>query len=1354
MKKIVTYIFLTMATALFAQRWTTHFAYNNVTQIANSDEQVYAISDGSLFSVNKQTEQITIYDRQSGLHSSGISCIYYDSVSAQLFIGYETGKIDLLSDNGVQYVGELYLKDMTQRKTIYNVTVHGPIAYLSTPYGVQTFDLRTNRLVDSYWLRPNGLEIDIDDVLIANDSIYAFTTDSMFAASMRDNIVDYTYWKRSLRTGRISPDPDKGVHYQDTYSHWYAGHAEGIVRFTPTDRLCYKPQAPLSNTPYRMTTAHNQLWVVPGGRWADRYVNPGCVMIYANGQWTNIPVDSIRTTPSEPVLDFMNVAVDPNDANHYFITSYGTGLYEFRGQKCIAHHLPSPQNTIHSAVPGVDSLYTRLDYAMYDSMANLWMLNAGAVPYPLVCLDKDGQWRGLPMVVDNEPVLLDTPGGLIIDAHKPNQKWISVARRQTALYVLDDNGTPFDPTDDRTIGRKTWNTQDGKMFAPEFILAIMQDQQGRIWMGTEQGVAIIDTIDYFESDLCIRPELMDNNGENPMTSLWVETMAQDILGNIWIGTKTLGVYVLDNQGTEIIAHYTTDNSALPDNSILSIACDAKGVVSIGTGEGLVQYIPMFEGLDYWYDEQTEMDMDPGLMQQWKLHLSYCNATSITASAHAIYALANNSLFSVDRQTETIQCWDKSAGLNGSSISHIAYDNRVQRLIICYNDGRVDLLDDNGNVTQLPDIFMQAGAMSVDVNCVTVGSQYIYLGMPFGIIAINAKKAEVAETYYIGDEASSVNVQQIVEMGDSLYAFSYDQIYSASLKDNIVDYTFWKQQTLPCEQVQQALVYNNQLYTLQHDSLYVQRGQSWELVVPNKLEWARVTDGRMLVFQRGNGLLQLTESHELQGLTGAYIATDAIYTNGEYWLAEEGQGLIRLSSAGDDFFRPNGPMDNFGYRLFIAHDQLYIAPGGRWAEQFGRQGNLSIYNGYSWRGIPWSDTYYRLNTDMRDAVSYAIDNNDPSHFFVATYGTGVFEFKDYQAVRCYNATNSPLDVAALGASADYYTRTDGAVMDDKGNMWVLNATVEGNALHVRTPNGYWSPVPVKNNGMKVELKTPGPIWIDQRNSNHKWIIDQRLTPGVILLDDNGTPTDTLDDRSIKRNKFVDQNGVAIEPANIMCLSQDLDNRIWIGTTNGIIVIPSAVDFFTNNECRQIIIPRNDGTNMGDYLLGNEQINCMAADGGNRMWIGTANSGLYLMEDDTITVAHFTENNSLLPSNSIQSIAIMPTTGEVFVGTGKGIASYRSDASEAQPDLSQAYAFPNPVRPNYGGVISIAGLMDNTMVNIIDEAGNLVCKTRSNGGLAVWDGRTADGQRAKSGVYTALCNEPNGSSTTVKILFIQR
>ena len=86
------------------------------------------------------------------------------------------------------------------------------------------------------------------------------------------------------------------------------------------------------------------------------------------------------------------------------------------------------------------------------------------------------------------------------------------------------------------------------------------------------------------------------------------------------------------------------------------------------------------------------------------------------------------------------------------------------------------------------------------------------------------------------------------------------------------------------------------------------------------------------------------------------------------------------------------------------------------------------------------------------------------------------------------------------------------------------------------------------------------------------------------------------------------------------------------------------------------------------------------------------------------------------------------------------------------MSSAYAYPNPVRPNYGGSIAITGLMENTTVNIVDAGGNLVCKTKSHGGTAVWDGKLPDGRHATPGVYSAFCNA-DGGHTVVKILVMR-
>lgn len=1339
---------------LFAEQWTTHFAYNNVTQIAMTPDKVYALSDGSLYSVEKQTDKIQVYNRQSGLHSTGISCIYYDDTSKQLIIGYATGKIDLLTDNGVTYIGELYDKDMTQRKTINNITIAGHTAYLSTAFGIQTLNMRTNHLANSYWLRPGGLETDVQDVLIAHDSIYAFTSDSLFCAALKDNIVDYTVWKRELRSGRIAPDPDKGVHYTDFLGHWYAGHADGITRITPVGQTNYKPQGPLSNIPYRMTADQGNVWIVQGGRWAVQYFQPGMVMRFDRGNWHNISTEDIAAKlPGRPILDFMNTAVDPQDKNHYFVTSYGTGLYEFQDDVLVHYYTADGTNALQA--PSSDyTYYTRLDGATFDAQGNLWILNAGEVNNQLACLDKDGEWHAVRIILNGELTPFHTPAGMVMDHQNPHYKWIANARAGTLLCLIDDKGEPFNDAVHQTMRRDEWIDQNGTECKPGFIYCLRQTNDGRIWLGTDIGVIILSSTDFFTSDACLRLDFADEFGETPLLTQTVNALCQTNTGDIWIGTKERGVYVLNAEASQIKAHYTIDNSAMPNMNVLSLAYEEQqGIMFIGTSEGLVSYSQNGGGEGLMADEQSSAtEMDEGTMQRWKLHFSYTNPQEIAVTHDAVFAMADGALFSVYRSDETITYWNKSTGLSGTSVVHIGYDPSSQKMIIAYADGRLDLIDKKGNVQQMPDLSIKAGAVPTSILCLASGKQCSYAGTEFGIMVINAHKGEISDTYYIGHESAAMKVHQIVEMGDTLYAFSYDTLFKASLHDNLVDYTVWQSEALPCAQVQQAGSWSERIYTIQHDSIYRRDGKDWTLVSPDKINWLHANDGRMLVYKEGQGLFEYQDDGSFVGITDRYTPNDAIYTNGQYWLGVSGKGLVRLGKEGDDFFTPEGPLSNFGYRVQEAHGQVYVAPGGRWAEQFGRQSDLSIYDGKSWRGIPWPDTWYYTDHDIRDAVSFGIDPKDAGHFYVATYGTGVFEYKDYKAVAHYDEANSTLRGVTGSADTYYFTRTDAAMTDDQGNFWVLNATESGKPLHVRTTDGIWHGLNMYSSGKSIVFNTPGAMMTDRRNKDYKWMIDQRVEPGVFLHYDGGTPTVEGDDYTVKRSSFTDQRGILITPEYIYCIAQDHTNRLWIGTQQGVLLIPANVDFFTSDACQRIIIPRNDGTGLGDYLLGDEQIKCMAVDGGNRMWIGTANSGLYLIEDDTITVAHFTENNSLLPANAIQSITIEPNTGEVFVGTDRGIASYRSDASEPQKDMSQVYAYPNPVKPNYTGVISITGLMDNTVVNIIDESGNLVCKTRSHGGTAVWDGNNAYGQRATPGVYTALCNAESGH-TVVKILFIR-
>jgi ligand-binding sensor domain-containing protein len=291
-----------------------------------------------------------------------------------------------------------------------------------------------------------------------------------------------------------------------------------------------------------------------------------------------------------------------------------------------------------------------------------------------------------------------------------------------------------------------------------------------------------------------------------------------------------------------------------------------------------------------------------------------------------------------------------------------------------------------------------------------------------------------------------------------------------------------------------------------------------------------------------------------------------------------------------------------------------------------------------------------------------------------------------------------------------------------------------------------------------VETAQDIIISKQNKNQKWVLIPRLfnntTTGMFTFNDNGTETSD-DDISRLFTFFYDQDGNKFQPTNFLCVAQDQDNALWMGTTDGPIVLNNQSKAFdANYACTRIKIPRNDGTNLADFLLDGMKINAIAVDGANRKWIGTESSGVFLVSANGLeTVKHFTSENSPLLSNNIISIGINEKTGEVFFGTGKGLISYQSDAIEGGESFNNVHAFPNPVRETYKGVITITGLVTDSRVKITDITGNVVFETISNGGVATWDGNRRTGDRVATGVYLALCFSPDGKQyATAKILVI--
>ena len=243
-------------------------------------------------------------------------------------------------------------------------------------------------------------------------------------------------------------------------------------------------------------------------------------------------------------------------------------------------------------------------------------------------------------------------------------------------------------------------------------------------------------------------------------------------------------------------------------------------------------------------------------------------------------------------------------------------------------------------------------------------------------------------------------------------------------------------------------------------------------------------------------------------------------------------------------------------------------------------------------------------------------------------------------------------------------------------------------------------------------------------------------------------------------IVNQDGVTVvfsPSGTVQCIAEDLEGNMWVGTSAGPLMLEKSQMNSENPYFTQVKVPRNDGTNYADYLLAGANINCIAVDGGGRKWFGTANNGVYLISADNMEqLQHFTTNNSPLLSNNVESIAINPASGQVFFGTENGLCSYVSNATETNSEMTKdnVWAYPNPVKPDYTGYITVTGLTYNAQVKITTSNGVVVNEGRSNGGSYQWDGCDKNGKRVASGVYMVHTATSEGNKGIVcKIAIIR-
>ena len=747
--------------------------------------------------------------------------------------------------------------------------------------------------------------------------------------------------------------------------------------------------------------------------------------------------------------------------------------------------------------------------------------------------------------------------------------------------------------------------------------------------------------------------------------------------------------------------------------------------------------------------------------QWRDHLSYKKGISVTQSDNTVYCATQSGIFTLNKAHNSLERLSKINGLSDVGVKTLRFNDYNQTLLIAYQNANIDLVV-NKNVYNISDIKQYIMTGTKTINNIYFINGFAYLACGFGIVVVDMNKQEIKDTYYIGKNGGYINIHYIASDNNYLYAATDSGVYYAPWSSNLLDYNSWNKFSSLQKGIYNTIIsFAGKIYTnlstkkkWPSDTIFEYNGTTWSHFINDTFAFVPVrkldVGYNKLLISNVYGTYIYNNNDTLAGVIylNAYQSIIDKNDSNTYWIADNDHGFIKSYKLGSGTaFSPNGPNTSEVYAMSISNEDLLVARGNHsdtWTNVYNpaeayRFSNES-WSSFTQNNIPALDTMY-------DFCSVAIDPSNSNHVYLGTLGTGIVEINNGALVNIWNTTNSSLQPRG-DAPNSRWIGSFGMAYDTLGNLWITNCYAP-NSLSVLKTDGTWQSFSFS--GLMSANPTIGQIIVNRYNQ--KWMVLPRQQ-GIFVYADNSTWA-TNDDNKIHLTFPTCLNVVSSGsvPTDVLCMAEDKNGAIWVGTDVGIVVFFCPDQIFSSSGCQaqQIYVQQDGHTQL---LLVTENVTAIAVDGANRKWIGTLNSGVFLMSaDGTQQIQHFTTENSPLLSNTISSIVINPKTGEVFFGTAAGIISYRNDATEGLQDFTDVYVFPNPVNPGYEGPIAITGLVANANVKITDISGTLVYETTSLGGQAIWYGKNFKGERAHSGVYMVFCASSDGSKKFVtKILLV--
>ena len=749
--------------------------------------------------------------------------------------------------------------------------------------------------------------------------------------------------------------------------------------------------------------------------------------------------------------------------------------------------------------------------------------------------------------------------------------------------------------------------------------------------------------------------------------------------------------------------------------------------------------------------QTDFSKD------WEDFYSYNNIKDFIKIENKIYAIADNSAFIYDINTNEINKISSVHGLSGKETSSIYFSESTKRFIIGYQSGLLEIIDQNGKISIANDIERLDITGQKQINHISEFENTLYLSTPFGIVQYDIENLNFGDTYYIDINSNPVFVNQTIIFETTIYAASQKGIYTADINDpNLIDFNNWLQpQGSLLGNFSAISTYNNQVFTAKENTLFKivginnlqQVGTYSQTIVDLKssIEYLTVTtNNRSTVLN--TSLTQVFEANP--SFEYNFVLQTAFAEGQDIYLATTTFGVLQ-SKFNNEYqeIHPDGPTSNKVFSIEASNNNLWVVYGGynaAFTPLYSEQG-YSHFNGLE---ESWINNAYDSSFPALDLVHITIDPQAENKAFLSSWNSGILVVENDEPISLWNDTNSGLEDLYPDGSPNSSIRINGSAFDEQGNFWVANAWVS-NRIKKLSTSGSWSSFDLSS---IITNPAFGLTELHIDRTSNVWIGSRRN--GALVFNESGNR---------KRALITEATKGSLPDLNVRTLAVDQNNRIWIGTQKGLVVFNNAASVFDTDiyDANPVII-EDDG--IPKKLLGDQPINSIAIDGAENKWFGTDTGGvLGTNPSGSETLFNFNKDNSPLPSNRILKIKVDNSTGKVFFATDKGIVAFNNNVAPFGESLGKVYAYPNPVKKQ-DEFVTIDGrngthLPKGTNVKILDTAGRLVYETNVEigqeikGGKVVWNKTNLAGHKVTSGIYIVLLTNSDGTeSSSTKIAIV--